>query len=484
MDKKYQIFISSTYDDLKDAREKVRNAILSMLHFPVGMEMFSAGDEEQWEIIQETIDSSDYYVLIVGQRYGSVIETGNDAGISYTEKEFRYAKTQKVPILAFILSDDADIKISAIESDPKKMEKLNAFKEEVKTGRVVEWWDTTEGLARQVTAALHNQMDRKKRPGWVRSDSFDLEASHTEILKLNQHVRELQEENARLKAQIVERKPKLTAEFYLDETEATNAQEDPDERDDIKTVEDECRSHGGLLVELNKDRMIFRLSPVYAEKYRNRYEPLDTFYIAPHLKKYVSDEALRKYNEELPDKETVDDYIEKMERYLRIHKGGIAFSLEVVNGGTSKATDVRVCINFPKEFKLFKISEVNDIKEPEAPKLPANPIDKAEREYEKHLYPSMLFENMALPHAFLSPSEKLNILNAVPNFIVNQPDYVFSVYEHNITAEFDQILHKAQRWLDGIYIVPTARGKFKVKISIMCSEYPDWEEKHLEIEVI
>ena len=70
MEKKYQIFISSTYKDLIEARSKVRDAILSMMHFPVGMEMFNAADEEQWEIIQETIDSSDYYVLILGQRYG------------------------------------------------------------------------------------------------------------------------------------------------------------------------------------------------------------------------------------------------------------------------------------------------------------------------------------------------------------------------------------------------------------------------------
>lgn len=69
MEKKYQIFISSTYKDLIEARSKVRDAILSMMHFPVGMEMFNAADEEQWEIIQETIDSSDYYVLILGQRY-------------------------------------------------------------------------------------------------------------------------------------------------------------------------------------------------------------------------------------------------------------------------------------------------------------------------------------------------------------------------------------------------------------------------------
>lgn len=76
MEKKYQIFISSTYDDLKDARRKVQDAVLAMYHFPVGMELFGAADEEQWEIIKETIDSSDYYVLIIAQRYGSIIQTG------------------------------------------------------------------------------------------------------------------------------------------------------------------------------------------------------------------------------------------------------------------------------------------------------------------------------------------------------------------------------------------------------------------------
>ena len=42
MDKKYQVFISSTYKDLIEARVKVRDAILSMYHFPVGMELFGA----------------------------------------------------------------------------------------------------------------------------------------------------------------------------------------------------------------------------------------------------------------------------------------------------------------------------------------------------------------------------------------------------------------------------------------------------------
>ena len=102
MDKKYQIFISSTYKDLIAEREKARDVILSMYQFPIGMEMFSAADEDQWEIIKETIDSSDYYVLIIGKRYGSVIDNGPDKGISYTEKEYRYAKSIGLPILAYI----------------------------------------------------------------------------------------------------------------------------------------------------------------------------------------------------------------------------------------------------------------------------------------------------------------------------------------------------------------------------------------------
>lgn len=63
MDKKYQVFISSTYEDLIEARAKVRDAILSMYHFPVGMELFGAANEEQWQIISETIDSSEVSIL-------------------------------------------------------------------------------------------------------------------------------------------------------------------------------------------------------------------------------------------------------------------------------------------------------------------------------------------------------------------------------------------------------------------------------------
>ena len=73
---KYQIFISSTYEDLRDEREQVVKAILEMGNIPVGMEMFSAADDSQWNIIKRYIEQSDYYLVVVANRYGSTDDKG------------------------------------------------------------------------------------------------------------------------------------------------------------------------------------------------------------------------------------------------------------------------------------------------------------------------------------------------------------------------------------------------------------------------
>src|SRR5688572_20461368 len=99
---KYQIFVSSTHEDLKEERDAVIKAILEMGHIPVGMEMFSAADEEQWKLIARHIQESDYYVVIAAHRYGSTTE-----GVSYTEKEYDFAVSQGVPTLGFVIAESA-----------------------------------------------------------------------------------------------------------------------------------------------------------------------------------------------------------------------------------------------------------------------------------------------------------------------------------------------------------------------------------------
>lgn len=65
-DKKYQIFVSSTYKDLKNERKAVIEQILNMGHLPVGMELLVASDDEPFEYIKRITNNCDYYVIILG----------------------------------------------------------------------------------------------------------------------------------------------------------------------------------------------------------------------------------------------------------------------------------------------------------------------------------------------------------------------------------------------------------------------------------
>ena len=100
--KKYQVFISSTFTDLKEERKAVTWELLKARHVPVGMEAFSATDDRGWKTITATIDDSDYYVLILAGRLGSK----NDAlGKSWTQLEYEYAREHGIPVLPFVRED-------------------------------------------------------------------------------------------------------------------------------------------------------------------------------------------------------------------------------------------------------------------------------------------------------------------------------------------------------------------------------------------
>jgi hypothetical protein len=62
------------------------------------MEIFTVFDDETLEYIKRIIDVSDYYVLIIAGRYGNLSSDGS----SFTEKEYEYAVSKRIPVLAFI----------------------------------------------------------------------------------------------------------------------------------------------------------------------------------------------------------------------------------------------------------------------------------------------------------------------------------------------------------------------------------------------
>lgn len=169
MKKRYQIFISSTYKDLIEERQKVTQAILKLYHFPIGMEMFHADNEEQWCQIKNTIDMSDYYVLIVGRYCGTLIE---EEGISYTEKEYNYAISKGVPVLSFIISNEAKKESYGVETS-KQQKALKKFIKKVKK-LPCEFWNTPDQLAYQVASTLSLKFQENNRNGWIPYNSYGI----------------------------------------------------------------------------------------------------------------------------------------------------------------------------------------------------------------------------------------------------------------------------------------------------------------------
>lgn len=189
MNPKYQIFISSTYEDLKEERDQLIKATLEIGHIPVGMEMFNAADEEQWETIKRTIDQCDYYAVIVAHRYGSIDEA---TGLSFTEKEYDYAVSIGVPVIAFVLDSAAEWRGDRREDDPEKLAKLGAFKKKVK-GKPVNFWTNKDNLNARFSAAFPKLIVSRPRPGWVRATEAASPEMAGELTRLSRENAELRD---------------------------------------------------------------------------------------------------------------------------------------------------------------------------------------------------------------------------------------------------------------------------------------------------
>ena len=165
-DVRYQIFLSSTYEDLRLERQQATQTILEMGHMPAGMELFPASDLSQWELIKRVIDESDYYVIIVGGRYGSI---HSETGVSFTEMEYDYASSIGVPILGFVRRDVTSVVAKYYEQDSQKREKLENFRRKVTT-KICRLYDEPSELGMLVMKSLMSETRINPRVGWVRAD--------------------------------------------------------------------------------------------------------------------------------------------------------------------------------------------------------------------------------------------------------------------------------------------------------------------------
>ncbi|WP_285317435.1 DUF4062 domain-containing protein [Stenotrophomonas maltophilia group sp. Smal35] len=170
MDRRLQVFVSSTYTDLIAERQAAVGAILKAGHIPAGMELFTAGDQGQMDIIRQWIDESDVYMLILGGRYGSIEPT---SGRSYTELEFDYAVSQNKPLFAVVMRPhvlEARVKMHGLavaETDNKAL--LTAFEQKV-LSNVSSFFEDEKDIKLAVFETLPVLQSKRDMVGWIRGD--------------------------------------------------------------------------------------------------------------------------------------------------------------------------------------------------------------------------------------------------------------------------------------------------------------------------
>lgn len=179
--KKYQVFISSTYSDLIEERKKILDVLFMADCIPAGMEAFVASDIVQFEVIKKVIDLCDYYVLIIGMRYGSIHPA---TGKSYTEMEYDYAIEQGIPVLVFAIDDGIKLSSDKVETDEDKIEKLKKFRVRAMENRLASIWRNTEDLTGKLAVSIMKAKAEIKRPGWQRAVDFDEASLRREIMEL------------------------------------------------------------------------------------------------------------------------------------------------------------------------------------------------------------------------------------------------------------------------------------------------------------
>jgi len=187
-EKRYQVFVSSTYTDLQEERRLLTQILPTMGCLPCGLELHPSGPGA-WAAIKKLIDECDYYLLMVGSRYGSL----SPSGVSYTHMEYVYAATKQKPILVMLHESPESRPADLQERTPEGRLKFNDFRQLLLKG-VTARWNDARSLESGVRQYLPQLIQTRPMPGWVRSTQVSNPKLEREVDALRQRVADLEQE--------------------------------------------------------------------------------------------------------------------------------------------------------------------------------------------------------------------------------------------------------------------------------------------------
>jgi len=181
VERRYQVFVSSTYEDLKKERAEVLRVLLEVDCIPAGMELFPAAGQKAWSLIKSLIDQCDFFLLIVAGRYGST----DSRGIGYIEKEFQYAHKKGKPILAFLHGCRGKIPNDKCDQCLGAKRRLDKFCAEIRKLKHCKSWSTPDNLGKVVASSMHMLIKNTTVGGWVRGVDGIGHEEQNDLLSIN-----------------------------------------------------------------------------------------------------------------------------------------------------------------------------------------------------------------------------------------------------------------------------------------------------------
>lgn len=164
------VMVSSTFADLERHRSALLEALRKEGLFAIGMEDYISGPGAS--VISASlrmVRDASAYIAIISHRCGQVIDCPerNPEGYSICRMEFEEAQRLGLPTLVFVMGDEHDVKPANTERDPERLQKLNAYRERAKQGRIYRVFNSLEEFTRLAiheVAELRRGLDEAAAP--------------------------------------------------------------------------------------------------------------------------------------------------------------------------------------------------------------------------------------------------------------------------------------------------------------------------------
>jgi len=162
------IYISSTYNDLKEYRDAVARVLQQLDHHVIAMENYVATDQRPLEKCLEDVERAELYIGIFAWRYGYIPPHDNPEQKSITELEYRKAVEAGKSKLIFLLDSKATwhpLAMDAVTGEGDRGARILSLRNELGQEKLVGFFQSSEELAKLVSTAVSKwAADRAGKP--------------------------------------------------------------------------------------------------------------------------------------------------------------------------------------------------------------------------------------------------------------------------------------------------------------------------------